>query len=340
MHPHLVDVPLFFLVAIGAAAAVASLLAEKKRLPLVMVLALAAGAAAGLAAHSQPWGQRKISVQSYGTLILTGFIVGVWLAARRAPRVGIAPKHCVDLGVWGVVVGIAGARLLHIIMYWPNYTPFLDGFEPARVLKWFRIWEAGLAFHGVLFTVLPFTWLYCRRHKLPALVLLDLAVPSLIAGQAFGRVGCFLFGCCYGKTADVSWAVCFPKGAPAHWAQVQEGLIPPSAAWSAAVHPTQLYGAIGAALVAACLYSYWPRRRYDGQILALMLILASATRFFEELLRADEPPTFAAVPWLTTAHWLALLALLAGAGLMFCFKRRGTLYKAGAVSHSGETAHA
>ncbi|MGD0091711.1 MAG: prolipoprotein diacylglyceryl transferase, partial [Planctomycetota bacterium] len=187
-----------------------------------------------------------------------------------------------------------------------------------------------LSFHGAIITVWPFTWYYCRRHKLPALAFLDLCLPSFIAGQAFGRIGCFMYGCCYGEVTDLPWAVHFPAGAPSWQKHVLEGLIPQSAACSAGVHPTQLYAAFGGALVAAFLYAYWPRRRYDGQIMALMLLMAGITRFFEELLRADEPAMWAAVPWLTTSHWLALAVAAVGLGLLFCFRRRGKLYKAGA----------
>jgi phosphatidylglycerol:prolipoprotein diacylglycerol transferase len=122
--------------------------------------------------------------------------------------------------------------------------------------------------------------------------------------------------------------------------QAHEGLLPADAICSLGVHPTQLYAAFGGALVAAFLYSYWPWRRYDGQIMSLMLIMAGTTRFFEELLRADEPAALQAVPWLTTSHWLALAIILAGTVLLSGFKRRGVLYKAEPLAEPGEAAHA
>jgi phosphatidylglycerol:prolipoprotein diacylglycerol transferase len=342
VYPHLFDIPIFVLAALGGGLVAAFLVAE---LPgkgwLRPALAAVAGAVlAGWLAKSRFGWEASIHVQSYGTMILIGFLFGVWMAARRAPLLGIAPRHCMDLGLWGVVVGVAGARALYIAMSWQYFTPFHDGFDLSRVAKWFKIWEAGLAFHGAILTVLPFTWLYCRWHKLPALAFLDLCLPSLIAGQAFGRIGCFLFGCCYGKPTDLPWAVHFPMSAPAYEAEVRDHLLPPNAVCSLGVHPTQLYAAAGAWLVAAFLYSYWPRRRYDGQIMSLMLIMAGSTRFLEELLRADEPAAFAAAPWLTTSHWLALAVIIAGFVLLACFKKRGMLYKAEPLDESGEAVNA
>jgi len=335
MYPKLFDVPAYLLAGLGGVLLVVAFAGEAKR-SLVVILAVLGAVAGGVFGYCQ-WGATGVPLRSYGTMILIGFLCGVWMAARRAPRLGIDPRHCMDVGVWGVVVGLLGARALHVLMFWPQYTPFHDGFDLSRIGRWFKFWEAGLAFHGVLLTVLPFTWLYCRRHKVPGVPFLDLAIPSLIAGQAFGRIGCFLFGCCYGKPSGLPWAVHFPPHAPAWDAQVAAGLIPPDAACSAGVHPTELYAAIGGGLVAAVLYSFWPRRRYDGQVLALTLIMAGVTRFFEELLRADEPAAFAAVPSLTTSHWLALLVVVIGVGLLFFFKQRGMLYTP--PSGSGEPAH-
>jgi phosphatidylglycerol:prolipoprotein diacylglycerol transferase len=328
MHPHLVNIPIFVICALGAGFCALAFSGELKRVGLMAAIVIGAGLFAGLFAYTQPWGHNTLPVQSYGTMILVGFLTGVALAARRVPQIGVEPKHAVDVGVWGVVIGLAGARLLHIVMNWPEYTPFENGFDVARVWKWFKLWETGLAFYGTFFTVIPFTWFYCRANKIPASPFLDIAVPALIAGQGFGRIGCFLFGCCYGKPCGLPWAVHFPPDSNAYKAHVADGLIARGASSSLGVHPTQLYAAVGAALTVAFLYSYWPRRRFDGQVLSLTLLMAGTLRFFEESLRDDEIAAFAPVPSFTLAHWMAIAVVLIGFALMFYFKRRGTLYKA------------
>lgn len=328
MHPRLIDIPIWVLALIGGGVFSLSIFGNAKRLGVAIAIALAGALVAGLFAYSQPWGANSVPVQSYGTMILIGFLTGVWIAARRSRLIGVDPKHCVDVGVYGVMIGLAGARLLHIVSNWNEFTPFLEtGFSAARILKMFKVWEAGLDFFGAFIACIPFTYIYCKIHKIPAIPFLDLAVPSLIAGQAFGRIGCFFYGCCYGKPSDLPWSVCFPRDAPAFNRHVADRLIAENATCSLHIHPTQIYASIAAALTAGFLYAYWPRRPYDGSILALMMIMAGATRFFEELLRADEPPLFAGIPSLTAAHYFALAAIAVGSFLMLYFRREPKLYK-------------
>jgi phosphatidylglycerol---prolipoprotein diacylglyceryl transferase len=294
---------------------------------LWVILATLGGAAvAGIIAGSQSWGAGSIPVQGYGAMILVGFVVGVWIAWRRTPLINVEQHHAVDIGVYGVLVGLAGARILHIIMYWPSFNPFENGFQTSRIASMFKLWEGGLVFYGAFLAVLPWCFWYCKRNGIPGIPFLDLAVPSVMAGQAFGRIGCFLNGCCYGKECALPWAVQFPENSPAYTFQRFTGLIDDSALRSVPIHPTQIYASVAAGLAAAFLYAYWPRRRYDGQILALTLIMAGTARFFEELLRADEPAATSAVPWLTLPHWIAIGIAAAGFALLLYFRKRNTLY--------------
>jgi phosphatidylglycerol:prolipoprotein diacylglycerol transferase len=93
------------------------------------------------------------------------------------------------------------------------------------------------------------------------------------------------------------------------------------------VHPTQLYASLAAALTYAFMYSYWPYRKYDGQILSLTIVMAGTTRFFEEILRADEAAFMPSVSTsMTVAQWVAIGIVLLGFGMMYLFRRRGVLY--------------
>ncbi len=340
MLQNLFEVPILVLAILGGGALGASL-AAGKRAGAVVLAALAGGAAAGLLAATQEWAFQALPVRGYGTMILAGFLSGVWMAARRARLIGVDPRHCMDVGIYGVIVGLAGARLFHIVIYWPDFNPFHAGFDAGRIARMFKLWEGGLVFYGAFLTVVPFAWIYCRIQKLPGLPFLDMAAPSLIAGLAFGRIGCFLNGCCYGKLCSLPWGATFPRGShadglgdlsaftpPYAW-QVQSGLLTGQESHSLAVHPTQIYASLAAALCAAFLYAYWPRRRYDGQILSLMLLMAGVSRFFEEILRDDEPAAFPALsPWLTIAQWIGLGIALTGVLLLCYFRQRRSYFKA------------
>ena len=326
MYPHLLNLPIYIIALIGGGLLSASAAGNAKKNWIIIVASIA-GAALGFGiAYSQNWGHQLLPVQGYGVMILLGFLCGVWMAYRRAPLMKVDPKHCVDIGVLGVIIGLGGARLLHIFMYWPQFNPLQHGM--SGVVDMFKIWEGGLTFYGAFVLVIPWTWWYCRRHGIPGVPFIDLAVPSLIAGQAFGRIGCFLNGCCYGKQCGFPWAVHFPPGSPPYIWQMKADYLAENASSSLPIHPTQIYAAIAGALTAAFLYAYWPYRKYDGQILSLTLIMAGSTRFFEELLRADEPALIAAVPQFSIAHWMALAIAATGFALLLYFRKRRTLYEA------------
>jgi phosphatidylglycerol:prolipoprotein diacylglycerol transferase len=128
----------------------------------------------------------------------------------------------------------------------------------------------------------------------------DLLAPSLLIGLAFGRLGCFLNGCCYGGECDLPWAVTFPRESLPYMEQLETGRFGDTAtldptnlpARSLPVHPTQLYSAIDAALLCWLLWSYYPFRRRDGEVTALMLTLHPISRFLLEVIRVDESAVF------------------------------------------------
>ena len=284
------------------------------------VLALLLGARAG-------WLSKQLPIQGYGTLILCGFLLGVWMARRRSMQIGVAPKHCTDIGLWGVLGGLTGARLLHIFNNWSHFNPFGEpGME--GLMRMFAIWEGGLAFFGTFIGGPLAAVIYCRWHKLPVIPFLDMAAPSLIAGQCLGRLGCMMRGCCFGRVTEGSLAIRFPEGAEAYNDHLYNGVIQRGAEYSLPVIPVQLYASLGAALIAAFLYAYWPRRRFDGQVFGLLVIMVSLTRFLEEFLRADDVAAFPSISQtLTISQWTVIFLFCVGAAWLAFFYRKGTLYQ-------------
>ncbi|MCW8133106.1 MAG: prolipoprotein diacylglyceryl transferase [Planctomycetota bacterium] len=267
----------------------------------------------------QGWLDESVAVRGYGTMILAGFLLGVWMARRRAHLLGLSPDFIMDVGLAGSIGGVLGARFFHVLQNW-NY------YAQAGVAEMFRVWHGGLVFYGAFAAAAAITWVMCRRVKMPVLPFLDLSIPGFVGGLALGRLGCFTRGCCFGKTCDLPWAVRFPEGSDAFQSYV--GFTPPFAADATPpIHPTQLYAFAGAALIAGFLYAYWPRRRFDGEVFGYMLIMAGATRFLEELLRADVPAAFPSVSnWMTIAQWIGLGLIASGVVLLAVMSRRGKLY--------------
>ncbi len=239
-----------------------------------------------------------LPIRGYGLMVLCGVISGILLAMHRAQQVGLSPDTILSLAFGFLLCGIIGARLFYVIEYWD--TRFQSDDWRETVLNVLKFTEGGLvvygAFIGAMIALLVFVW----RRGLPLLAMADLLAPSLLIGLAFGRIGCFLNGCCYGGECDLPWAVTFPHDSLPYIEQYETGrfgelatldpaTLPPR---SLPVHPTQLYSAIDAGLLCWLLWSYYPFRRRDGEVAALMLTLHPISRFLLEEIRVDESAVF------------------------------------------------
>jgi phosphatidylglycerol:prolipoprotein diacylglycerol transferase len=154
---------------------------------------------------------------------------------------------------------------------------------------------------------------------------MDVMAPSIAIGTLFGRIGCFLNGCCYGDTCRLPWAVSFPKPSPPwghHW---HSGMISKNALWSLPVHPTQIYAAIDGLVLLLLLSAYYPLRRRDGEVIGLLMLAYPITRFLIELLRNDEGAFFAGM---TISQNISLAFFVAGlAYWAWLFKQPAGLYR-------------
>lgn len=239
-----------------------------------------------------------LPIRGYGLMVLCGVISGILLAMHRAQQVGLPTDAILSLAFSLLLLGIVGARLFYVIEYWDSR--FKSDSFSETLLNVLKFTEGGLvvygAFLGAAAAVVWFVW----RHKLPLLAMADLLAPSLLIGLAFGRIGCFMNGCCYGGECDLPWAVTFPRESLPYMEQLDagrfgEGMTLDSAALPARslpVHPTQLYSAIDAGLLCWFLWSYYPFRRRDGEVTAWMLILHPISRFLLEVIRVDESAVF------------------------------------------------
>ena len=243
-----------------------------------------------------PFTDIRIPIYCYGLMMATAFLVALYLIRRDARKVGLDPDIFGDGAFWTLIVGLAGTRILHIIMY-----PAAYSWE--RPLEWFAIWEGGLVFQGAIPAAFIFVPIYLRWHKTPLWKSVDLACPYMPLGHAIGRFGCFMNGCCYGKRTAVPWGIPFRRvpwdtslpaqGSPAfldHCTQYSELSIN-SDHWSFPVHATQLYSVLGLGLI--CLILLYLRRKlvpFPGALLCAYLFLYGAFRFIVEFFRGDHNP--------------------------------------------------
>lgn len=184
-------------------------------IPLIVIVALVIWLV--LPQLTEPAG---IPIRGYGVMVLLGIGAGLWLLSYRARRAGIDNDLVMSMAVWMIIAGLAGARLFYVVEYWDHFRrPTLTQSIGAIL----NLTQGGLVVYGALLAGLAVGFVFVRRHGLPVLAMADLVAPSLTLGLAFGRVGCFLNGCCYGGTCDLPWAVRFPAHSPPYFQQVQTG---------------------------------------------------------------------------------------------------------------------
>ncbi|MEE2714701.1 MAG: prolipoprotein diacylglyceryl transferase [Verrucomicrobiota bacterium] len=203
-----------------------------------------------------------LTVHWYGILLATGFMVGMWTAGRRGMKIGLSPEDISNLMLWIFIGGIAGAKLLYVANHW-------SGEEPIKNLI---LQRSGMVFHGALFGTAIAVWLFTRKTKMPLWATLDTLAPSFALGHAFGRIGCFMTGCCYGRICDLPWAVQFPQSHSTHPSHI---------------HPTQIYESLLNLVLYGALAWLFRNRKFNGQIFASYLIGYALLRFGMEFLRAD-----------------------------------------------------
>lgn len=235
-----------------------------------------------------------VPIRGYGAMLLIAAASGTWLSIIRGRRTGIDSDTIMALGLEVFVAGLIGARIFYVIEYHQEFFP------PGRTLTEaipavLNIAAGGLVVFGALPTAALAAWWFARRRHLPLMQLADCIAPGLLIGLAFGRIGCFLNGCCYGGICDLPWAVQFPPGSPPWFDQVARGLLPTPAATDIAlpslpIHPAQLYAALDAAILAGLAVAFTPFARREGEVFAIVLTLHPISRILLEIIRVDESP--------------------------------------------------
>ncbi len=252
----------------------------------------------------------SLTVHWYGVMMATAFLLGLWTASRRGLRDGLKPEQILDIGPWLIVGTIVGARTLHVISYWK------EQFADKPVWEIFMVHHGGLVYYGGLIGASLACILYVRFKKLQLWRFADALAPSIPLGYIFGRIGCFLNGCCFGKACELPWAVHYPAGHETH----------PVGGSAIAVHPSQLYDSLLSLALYVGLAWLYRRKKFNGQVFAAYLIAYAFTRSFVETFRGDYTEAHLYGP-LTPAHLISI-GILAAGSVLFIVLRRSAAPKA------------
>jgi phosphatidylglycerol:prolipoprotein diacylglycerol transferase len=265
---------------------------------------------------------RDIHLYTYGLMMIVGFFSSVYLAKFLARRAGLDGELFINAGLLALVSGVIGARLSHVLENLDEFTRS-DRTAMSNFLAMINLSSGGLTYYGgfiLAFIVLVF---YAIRKKIPLALGMDIVAPCIMVGLGFGRIGCFLNGCCHGAVCEQPYAITFPYYSNPYIDQYDHGrgplagkvphdlvqypngrprLLSPADAHdnptllalmkqqrSLPVHAAQLYSTFTCFLLAGLLVAYFTLPHVAGRVFALMLILEGITRFLLEMLRVEPP---------------------------------------------------
>lgn len=248
-------------------------------------------------------------VRSFGVALMVGFLVAIWMAAKRAKLYGMTEQQVQDGALWVILGGVLGARVLFIAQEWKRYE--------GNWTEIFKLQMDGLTSFGGLLGGAIAILVYARIKKFKATQFFDVVgVPTLVA-SAIGRVGCLLNGCCYGHHVDHSppgVPLLGPNGSP----------ILDATGKTVYVLPAQL--ADSAMVLLGAFAIAWLERKKglpSGVSIGLTLAAYGLSRFFYEFLRAGTSSTTIGNSGITEAHLAALGMAIVGGVIAIVSSRKG-----------------
>lgn len=247
-----------------------------------------------------PIGSLTIPIPGYGVMLAIGFSVGLWLIIRRAKFEGLDPEMFLNASTYVILTALIGSRLFHVVIEHPSY--YFS--NPAEIPK---IWKGGYTFYGGMIPAALVLWWYMKKHKMPVLQSLDICAPYLLLGQAFGRLGCFLAGCCHGKVCNFLF---FPISyVTSHPDSFSRPLGIP-------LYATQIWESAGDFIAFLVLLWLRKRKKFHGELVVGYFMLYPLVRIFVEIFRGDELRGFIVPNLISTSQFIGLLMMMAG-GLLW-----------------------
>lgn len=237
-----------------------------------------------------------VTIYGYGLMIGIGFLAGLITACNRAKKFGLDSDIVYGLGFTSLIGGMLCAKLLYCIV---EFKEFIK--NPAMIFT-----SDGFVVYGGIIGGVILGYTYCRLKKVQFLKYFDLVMPSIAIAQGFGRLGCTLAGCCYGRETSSAFGITY-----------HESLIAPN---GVKLIPTQIISSAGDFLIAVILIIYADRiykslgEKATGKVGLLYVIMYSVGRFFIEFLRNDYRGN---IGIFSTSQCIAVVLLIIVLGVFF-----------------------
>lgn len=236
----------------------------------------------------------------YGICIAMGFLAALAVLQYKRNYARMTKEQIFDIGLIAIFGGIGGARLFYVVQFFHQFS--------GNLWKIFRIDQGGLVFYGGFLMAVAILLIYAKVKKLSFARILDMYAPAIALGHAFGRIGCFMQGCCFGKPC--SWGVVYPgNSAPAerfpdYVASVKNA---GSAIPSVPLAPVQLIEAAGNVLLFFILLKLFHHVKKTGQIAAAYFSMYGIMRFLLEFFRGDHTDS---IVGFTPSQFIGLFIML------------------------------
>lgn len=228
------------------------------------------------------------TVHGYGFMIGLGALLCILMGMYRAKKRQMSEEAVLDIAIFGLFFGFIGAKLLFVVV---EFDVFIQ--NPRSVLG-----SEGFVVYGGISAGALAAIIYCRRKGLNFFEYFDLLMPSVALAQGFGRIGCLLAGCCYGRETTSAFGIIFPEGcmAPA----------------GVKLIPTQILSAVGNFVIVLILLWFTKHAKHVGSVGILYMVLYAVGRFLIEMLRSDDR---GAVGILSTSQFISIGILILAIGL-------------------------
>lgn len=278
-----------------------------------------------------PPAKTGIPIFGYGFMLFIGFSSATALAASRIRQIGMEADVIWDLMLWLLIPGLIGARINFLLAEGRELLASKQG-AGAKLIAAIALWDGGIVFYGCVAGGVLGLLAFCWKRSIPPLPLCDVIVPSLFVGEGFGRIGCFLYGCCFGRACSLPWAVQFPADSLTYSVLSRRIPVAVDGNLTIPLHPSQIYSSIAAFLLAIVLGLYFRKRSFDGAVLGLAWILYPISRFALEIFRDDTRGILFLGFTLPLGQWVSLGLLLTGIPAMIYFTQRNQLTRAASAS--------
>ena len=244
-----------------------------------------------------------LEIYSYGFMIMLGAFSGFTFLKRAAKKeLDIPVDKIQTLGLLIILGAFVGGK---IFFYMEKPSFYFN--PPSNMLHNFR---TGFVFYGSLLTALPLCYWYFRKEKWPVWPMMDLLAITGVIIHLFGRMGCFLAGCCYGLPTNAAWGVTFT-----HEHSKARPLFE-------ALHPTQLYSVTLLGSILIILLMFKRHKRFEGQLFFIYLMLYAAGRAIIEVFRGDLRRGFVIEDWVSHSQFISLVIIAVVGWMYYRFSKR------------------